>query len=175
MKKRSGKFFVTMFFALLVLYIAGCSEDTEKTKTQDENIQTIEAVLENTFTGPDDELKQIWESDVEEKMKAIGPYTEKLFKDYFTENAYLEYAGVYGMTFLLEAHHSDYRLELKKATYEKTKSEEDIYDFTVQVEYQKDGSEQSEVGHLKGQANLNVDHKIEEMIIRNAGDFLEIF
>jgi hypothetical protein len=41
----------------------------------------------------------------------------------------------------------------------------------VEIEYQKEGSEISEVEVVTGQANLNEEHKIEDMLIR-IGDFL---
>jgi uncharacterized lipoprotein YehR (DUF1307 family) len=68
--------------ALLLLILVGCTEKKE-TKTQDENIKTIEAVLQNSLTGPSDELKRILDNESEEKFKALNQYEEKLFKEYF--------------------------------------------------------------------------------------------
>ncbi|WP_310199207.1 hypothetical protein [Neobacillus niacini] len=77
-----NKFFATALFTLLLLMSVGCTEKKE-TKTQDEDIKTIEAVLQNSLTGPSDELKQILDKESEEKYEALNKYEEKLFKRLF--------------------------------------------------------------------------------------------
>lgn len=37
----------------------------------------------------------------------------------------------------------------------------------MELQYQKEGSEKSEVQIVTGQANLNEEHKIEDILIRN--------
>ncbi|MDQ0970776.1 putative tellurite resistance protein B-like protein [Neobacillus niacini] len=79
MKKRMNNFFATALFTLLLLMLVGCSEKKE-TEAQDENIKTIEAVLQNSLIGPSDELKQILDKGSEEKYEALNQYNENLFK-----------------------------------------------------------------------------------------------
>ncbi|WP_164670023.1 hypothetical protein [Virgibacillus doumboii] len=78
---------------LVIFVVTACS-----TETKDENITTIETVLTNTFTGPDEELIKIWSdlressSEKEEFTKsaeALNNYSEGQFKPYFTEPMYL--------------------------------------------------------------------------------------
>jgi outer membrane lipoprotein-sorting protein len=77
LRKRTVKFFLTTLLILLLLMLIGC---TEKKETQDENIKTIEAVLQNSLTGPSVELKQILDKESEEHVEALNQYEEKLFK-----------------------------------------------------------------------------------------------
>ncbi|RDW18730.1 hypothetical protein CWR48_10435 [Oceanobacillus arenosus] len=170
MKRRVFRFSPIAIVAIFLILIVGCSDNPE-IKSQDENIQTIEAVLQNTLTGPDDELKHI----LEEDFDALGPYEEKLYKDYFADEAsYIGFISIYGSTTLLTSETKDYEFEVTKIEYEKTDSKEIIYNFSVELQYQKEGSELSEVGIVDGQANLNEAHKIERILIR-AGDFLNGF
>lgn len=153
----------------------GYSDKTEKV-AQVENIRTIETVLQNTFTDPDDELIEILnDMEAEEKLQALTQYEENLYKDYFADDtSYLEFVSSYGSTLMLTPMTNDYKFKVKNIEYEKTDSKEIIYNFSVELQSQKEGSELSEVAIVDGQANLNEAHKIERMIIR-VGDFLSGF
>lgn len=168
MKKRMYTIFATALFASLLLMLVGCTEKTE-TKKQDENIQTIEAVLQNCLTGPSDELNKMLEG---EGFEDLIKYEEDLYKDYFANDAsYLEFVNNYGSTLMIEPRRNDYKLKVKNIEYEKTDSKEIIYNFSVELQYKKEGGEKSEVEIVTGQANLNEEHKIEDMLIR-INDFL---
>ncbi|SEM77005.1 hypothetical protein SAMN05192533_105250 [Mesobacillus persicus] len=163
------KFKLFVLSASILFMLVGCAENTE-TKTQDENIQTMEAVLKNNLTGPSEELKQI----VKEKDWTIPlrKYEEKLYKDYFAdESSYVAFVNSYGSVLMTEPLRNSYQLKVNNIDFEKTKSEEIIYNFSVEIQYQKEGSEKSEVEIVTGQANLNEEHKIEDMLIR-IGDFM---
>jgi hypothetical protein len=45
-------------------------------------------------------------------------------------------------------------------------SKEINYNFSVELQYQKEGSDLSEVEMVTGQANMNEEYKIERMLIR---------
>lgn len=168
MKIRKYKFFATVIFASVLLMLVGCSENTE-TKTQYENIQTMEYVLEKALTGPNDELEQLIEN---EGLEELVKYEEDLYKEYFAnDTSYLEFVNSYASTLMIEPMRNDYKLKVKNIDFEKTDSKEIIYNFSVELQYQKEGSEKSEVEIVTGQANLNEEHKIEDMLIR-IGDFL---
>ncbi len=152
---------------LVALGLSGFPFNSEPTPsdTQDKNIQSIEAVLNNNLTGPDDELKQILEGEGE--LEALGQYERNLYKEYFADDtSYQEYISSYGSVLWVEPIRNDYKLEVKNIKYEKTDSKEIIYNFSIELQYQKKGSESSEVATLNGQANLNEEHKIEDMLIR---------
>jgi hypothetical protein len=144
--------------------LIGC---TEKKETQDENIKTIEAVLQNSLTGPSDELKQILDKESEEKFDALNQYEEKLFKHYFAnETSYRDFVNNYGSLVMIQ-HNSDYyNFKIKNIEYEKADANDSVYNFSVELQFQKEGSEKSETGIVTGQANLTEEHKIEGMLIR---------
>lgn len=170
MKKQTYKLFVIALFASLLLLTAGCTGNAEQ-ETQDENIETIESVLQKALTGPNDELKKIFNNG--EVGEILVQYDKDHFEEYFaTETSYVEFVSQNnGSGILIQAMKYDYNFKVKNIEYEKTESEEIIYDFTVELQYQKEGSEKSEVEIVTGQANLNEEHKIEDMEIR-IGEFL---
>jgi hypothetical protein len=164
LKKRTYKFFATVLFALILLMLVGCTEKTE-TKTQDENIKTIEAVLQNALTGPSDELKQILNET--EWVEPLRKFEENLYKDYFADDAsYLEFVNSFGSVLMNEPMRNGYKLKVKNIEYEKINSKDMVYNFSVELEYKKESSEKSEVAIVNGQANLTEEHKIEGMLIR---------
>ncbi|MEH7246835.1 hypothetical protein V7114_08660 [Neobacillus niacini] len=166
MKIRMSKFFATAFFILLLLMVVGCTEKKE-TKTQDENIKTIEAVLQNSLTGPSDEMKQILNSESGKKFEALNQYEQKLFKDYFAnETSYTDFLNSYGSLVMIQPNSDYYNFKIKNIEYEKVDAKDSVYNFSVELQFQKEGSEKSEAGIVTGQANLTEEHKIEGMLIR---------
>jgi PBP1b-binding outer membrane lipoprotein LpoB len=164
LKKRTNKFFVTALFTLLLLILVGC---TEKKETQDENRKTIEAVLQNSLTGPSDELQQILDKESEEKFEALNQYEEKIFKDYFAnETSYRDFVNNYGSLVMIQPNSDYYNFKIKNIEYEKVDANDSVYNFSVELQFQKEGSEKSETGIVTGQANLTDEHKIEGMLIR---------
>jgi len=168
LNKQKYKFFATVIFASVLLMLVGCAENTE-TKTQDKNIHNMEYILQNALTGPNDELEQIIEN---EGLESLMKYEEDLYKEYFAnDTSYLEFINSYGSTLMIEPMRNDYKLKVINIDFEKTDSKEIIYNFSVELQYQKEDSEKSEVEIVTGQANLSEEHKIEDMLIR-IGDFL---
>lgn len=139
------------------------------TKQEDENIKTIEAVIKNNFTSPDEEWENIMnntDTDGEGEIKGLREYEEGLYREYFaSDRAFDEYVSIYGSVVWIEPERHHYKLRALDIKCEKTNSDEIIYNFSVQVEYQKEGSSSVAVGTITGQANLNEDHKIEVMNI----------
>lgn len=155
-----------VLFTLLLLLSVGCTEK-KATKTQDENIQTIVTVLQKSFNGPSDELKQIMDKESEEKVEALNQYEENLFKNYFAnETSYTEFVNSYGSTLMIEPIKNNYKFKINNIEYEKVDEKDNIYNFSVELQSQTEGSEKSEVKIVTGQANLNAEHKIEAMLIR---------
>ena len=160
------KFFATALFTFLLLILVGCTEKKE-TITQDENIKTIEAVLQNSLTGPSDELKQILDKESEEKFEALNQYEEKLFKDYFaTETSYRDFVNSYGSFVMIQPNSDYYNFKIKNIEYEEADANDSVYNFSVELQFEKEGSGKSEIGIVTGQANLTEEHKIEGILIR---------
>lgn len=134
------------------------------------DIKTIEAVITNNFTGPDENwLKIMNDTSSEEEegeIKGLSEYEEGLYKEYFaSDRAYVEYVSRYGSVIWNEPAKNHYTLRVLDINYEKTSSDEIIYNFTAKIEYKKKGSNTANVGTITGQANLNEEHKIEVMLI----------
>jgi hypothetical protein len=108
---------------------------------------------------------------LEEPAKELEAYTKELFEQYVTSEYYKEFPNIYGFHYLLTAYWSEYELQVNKIDIEKTDSDEDIYDFTIELQYQK-LNEEPETEVITGQANMNDEHKMERFDIRDNG-FLE--
>ncbi|MFP7298674.1 hypothetical protein [Neobacillus niacini] len=134
-------------------------------ETQDENIVTMDAVLQNALTGPSDELNQIL--DQTDWIEPLGQYEEKRYKKYFAnDTSYMDFVNSYGSTLMIEPRRNGYQLKVKNIEYEKIDAKDMVYNFSVELQYQKEGGKEAEVSTVKGQANLTEDHKIEGMVIR---------
>ncbi|MDQ0970777.1 hypothetical protein QFZ31_000655 [Neobacillus niacini] len=59
-----------------------------------------------------------------------------------------------------------YKFKIKNIEYEKVNAKDSVYNFSIEVQLQKEGSEKSKIEIVNGQANLNDEHKIEDMLIR---------
>ncbi|MRG88324.1 DUF4871 domain-containing protein [Salinibacillus xinjiangensis] len=140
----------------------------------DENINTIKTVLENTLTGPDEQLKDIWKAiengeDVSERVGiTLEEYSEEKFKQYFTEDMFQDYISTYAYSYLRPAYWNDFELKVMHIDVKPSSVKNNIYDFSIEIQYQQESSE-SETVFIKGQANVNEDGKIEEIIITGNG------
>ncbi|WP_400246766.1 hypothetical protein AB3U99_08035 [Niallia sp. JL1B1071] len=165
MKRINYKAISITLFPFLLLLI-GCTEKVDK--NTDEYIQTVESVLHNALTGPNDKLKEILESkDGKERTTALAKYEENVYKDYFAnETAYIDFISRYGTVLMTESYKNKYTLKVENIEYERTHSKENIYNFSIQLQYRKEGKDLPEVKKITGQADLNDEHKIERMLIR---------
>ncbi|MCG1028435.1 hypothetical protein J5S49_09025 [Virgibacillus halodenitrificans] len=121
--------------------------------------------MQNALNGPDSELKEIYNNG---EIRDLMQYDKDNFEEYFAnKTSYEKFVNTnQGIGILIQAMKYDYNFKVKNIKYEKTESEEIIYDFTVELEYQKEGSETSQVETVTGQANLDDEHKIEDFLIR---------
>jgi hypothetical protein len=165
MKRINYKVVNLIFFPFLFLLI-GCAEKVDN--NTDEYIQTIEAVLHNTLTGPNDKLKEIVEiKDGKERTSALTKYEATLYRDFFAnETVYNDFLARYGTLLLTEAYKNKYIFKVETIEYERAHSKENIYNFSIELQYQKEGQESPEGKKITGQADLNDEHKIERMLIR---------
>jgi hypothetical protein len=142
-------------------------------ETQDENIRTMEAVLQNALTGPSDEFKQIINQT--EWIEPLRQYEENRYKKYFSDDlSYMEFVNSYGAVLMDTPLRNGYQLKVKNIEYEKIDAKDMVYNFSVELQYQKEGTELWEVETVNGQANLTEAHKIEGMVIR-INDFFGSF
>jgi hypothetical protein len=162
MKKPYKKIFGTVISASLLFILIGCSQQTESSK-KNEDLEAVEVVLQNALTGPTDELKELLES---KGVEGLTEYEEKLYKEHFdNDSSYMEFVNSYGSTLMIEPLRNGYQLKVKDINFEKTDSNENIFNFTVELEYQKEGSELPETGMVEGQADLNEEYKIENIMV----------
>jgi hypothetical protein len=164
MKKR-GLIHYIVAFVFTLSFIAGCSNSVTESKGKDKNITTINAFLENEFSGPSEELKLALEQDdiyppelhdyVEEKYEMLVDDIGR----FISTNSILEYLRI--------AHEHEYQLLPKNISIHKINdTENDAYNFEVDVEYYKDG--QINTATVTGVININNDGKIST--IRNRND-----
>ncbi|SDN23067.1 hypothetical protein [Bacillus sp. OK048] len=161
--------FILMLLAMPLLdSIQNKSEGSKVSLNTDEkNLRTIGAVLQNALTGPNDELDQKIES---EGLEYLVKYEEDLYREYFAnDTAYLGFVNRFASTLMIAPRRNGYQLKVKNIEYEKIDAKDMVYNFTVELQYQKEGSGKSDVEQVKGQANLNEEHKIEDIIISFKG------
>lgn len=165
----------TFIIILIPLGLSLISSDSARNPSdsiaakEEADIRTIEAVIKNNFTGPDEKWLRLMNntSSVEEgEIKGLSEYEEGLYKEYFaSDRAYVEYVSRYGSVVWNEPARYHYTLRVLEINCEKTSSDEIIYNFSAKIEYRKQDSNTAEVGTITGQANLNEEHKIEVMLI----------
>jgi len=171
----------------MLLIIIGCTpsmknDNQNNQDEKDENIATIGNVLENTFSGPDKDFQDVMKlrkdkasrSEDEEFLTSFNQYMEDAFKPYFTDEYYEEFIATYGTTFLDIAYSNNYEMNVKNVEYEKTESDDSIYDFTFKLLYKKEASDQWNEKTVKGQANLDDNNKIENMLIQDTEFLIEL-
>ncbi|MFC4024711.1 hypothetical protein ACFOUV_12985 [Oceanobacillus longus] len=180
MKKVISRFIVILLVGL-VLFVASCSPNTE-TEPLDENIATIETVLEHSFTGPEQKLIEIWNDihsdedemeDIESAFEELNSYTSEKFKPYFIEESYTSYISSYGFTFLSNAYRNGYQLNLNRIDLETSEVNDNIYKFSLEVQYQKEDSDE-QVVNVTGEVNINEDGFISNMLVRG-NELMESF
>lgn len=152
----------------LGLSINTFNENTSSKLSSEEkkDLETMEAVININLTGPDEEWKSIMEDN---HFSGLSEYEEKLYRKYFaSDSAYKEYISYFASSLLVEALRKNYQLKVISIEYEDTNSEEIIYNFSAEIEFQKESSNTTITGIVRGQANLNEKHKIEKMTINTA-------
>ena len=147
-----------LLLALIIVLAAGCSPPKEN----DKNIETIQAFLENEFTGPDDELTSAFKQDgafppeLEEYVAENYKPLVKNWEDMVNGNHILLYQRM--------AYENGYLL--KPTNIDIKKDQDFAYEYDVKVEYSQDG--ETNTATVSGRMNLNDDGKI--VSIRNVED-----
>ncbi len=149
-RKRSTKK-LTLLLSLTVLVcflVAGCTQENQAIEpeqpanSEDINVKTVEAVLEQEFTGPDKEYTRFWEKEGQEKFEEMASYLASKYEPYFTENE----LG----NFIRQAHgyhfpDADYQMSIEEMEVKQSdnKNASNQYDFTVQVAIESPNEEKT--------------------------------
>ena len=158
----------------LAAVAAGCSIGTDAEK---ENEETIEAVLEQLFTGPDQELIELvndpenqtvigegvenTNENTNEEENELDVYLEEMNGPYFTEDALELFTAVYLLYYQVEAENNDIKMKPDDIDIEQIDEENGRYNFTMDVTYEEEADEKkSEIGKVKGYVNFTDDDKI---------------
>ncbi len=172
----------------ILLFVVGCSSsDISEPVHQNENVSTINTVIEHQFTGPDQELIELYnspengteigdgkeKSDEElEKPTELDLYLKEKYQSHFTENMYSKYIVTYALDYQLAASMNDYKMEVNSINIEHNEKNEDIYDFTANVLYKKEENEQV-IAKVSGRANIYEEGKIAKIQFLDDDGLLE--
>lgn len=127
-------------FIVLVM-ISGCSDPVEQTG-EDPKIEEFEKMLNQGFSGPDEELAGIFEKltsddfqQTSEGFKALGAYQKERYGDFFTDEYYIEIVNRNMLfTFFQErAYLKGLQLNAEAVTVKVSESNAQAYDFSVDV------------------------------------------
>jgi len=185
--KKIKKYFLPFMMLGIFLLAVGCTnseetgnssegnenESVDKSKEAQENIKTV---LENIFTGPNDEQQEILfkgaDEDIEKYAEKLTEYREENFKPYmserFYENGIVNTNGAIG--FLVIAYPT-YILAVDEITLEEREAKEGDYHFNVTVTYTNKENNKSETTNVEGTASTNEEGKITSIRYMNAEEF----
>ena len=135
---------------LVLIFVAGCSQENENNKN------AIQTYLEKEFNGPNDELSTIL--DQGPHSTELDEYLEENYGDIITDLDQFINSN-YVLVFLRDAHFNGYQLGSKNINIQKTENtQSNLYDYEVEVEYRKD--EQTSTTIVSGKINLNENGEI---------------
>lgn len=185
MKTIKKNFLPFMLLGILLLAI-GCTnseetgnssegseiESVDKSKEAQENIQTV---LENMFTGPNEEQEILLKGagdDIEKFSQNLSVYREENFKPYMTERFYengiVNTNGALGFLFIA---YPKYILAVDEITLEEREAKEGDYNFNVKITYTNKENDESETTNVEGTASTNEEGKITSIRYLHAEEF----
>ncbi|MCP3029477.1 hypothetical protein [Halobacillus sp. A5] len=162
-----------LLLGVCLAFTACASVNTSESDSKDQNINVIESVLKQQFTGPDQELMDLLddpqnstiigngEPSNSEEPTWLDIYLEEKYQTYFSESMYDEFIGTYAMGYHVVAYNNDYQFEAEKVDIKKNDDAEGAYDFTVNVLFKKEknGTEEKS-SKVTGRININEEGKI---------------
>lgn len=157
-----------LFLLALVIIVFGVwTSQVTSNSPQDENIQTIKTVLEQSFDEPDQELKILIDAsksyDSAEKFaeyqQEIYSYYEKNYKPYFTEDMFEAHMMNNKLTLNIQAYIQGYQLEVTDIGVKEDQNTEGAYDFILNVHYKK-GTNEGYAVKISGIASIYEQGKI---------------
>lgn len=144
---------LTMLLVISVftfLLVAGCTQEIQEEKSEESstpeetNIQVVEAVLKQEFTGPDKEYIRLLEKDGQSKYKDMASYLNNKYNTYFTENGldnFIKQTPAHGYHFP----NADYQMSIEELEVKKSENinASNRYDFTAQVVIESSNEEKT--------------------------------
>lgn len=131
--------------------------ESKTTQVIDENINTIQAFLENEFTGPNDELKKALELE-DPYPPELQTYLEENYKPLVADLDKLVSTNLV-LIWLRAAAANGYQLQPVSIEIEKIKDIQNAaYNYEAKVEYSKKG--ETNTATITGRINLDEDGKI---------------
>ncbi|KLV28391.1 hypothetical protein ABW02_01200 [Niallia circulans] len=169
-----NKFFskcASILLIVMVAALAGCSVEAE---SKDKNISTLETVLNETFTVPNKELRDILEDPNNYTMigndentsssSDLDSYLKKKYQESFTEEMYDKYTGTYALIYIAASPENS-EMKIKDVQVAQKEKQQNIYDYTAIIDYKKDDGSPIEKYEVKGQVNFSESGKIVAFII----------
>lgn len=148
-----------------MIAVAGCSSQAESVTESPETV--IENVLTTQINGPSQEMKEMLAPEnaevigsSEDQQTDLEAYLEETYQPYFTNNMFVTFAGAYALAYLAPAVSNGFELQVESLKVEQ-QDESHVYDFTVQVTYEKD--EVSGVTDVTGTVHMNKSGRISKM------------
>ncbi|WP_163527285.1 DUF4367 domain-containing protein [Halobacillus ihumii] len=148
-----------IFIAITIFITAGCTstqssgEDTKKENTTKDDVTKV---LEQMFSGPDEELTQLYEKD---NYEEIINYYMTQFEPYFTEE-YMDHAVKTNLlnSFHQKAYGNDVNMDIGNMSIEQSEDTKNAYDFEIQVDVSNGQS-----ADVSGRVNTNEEGKITQI------------
>ncbi|WP_237417021.1 hypothetical protein [Halobacillus litoralis] len=160
-----------LFIAIALFITAGCTSSQsagENAEEKDTTEEEVTKVLEQVFSGPEEELAQLYE---ENDFEGISNYYMNQFEPYFTE----EYMTDAINTNLLSSFHqkafgNDVTMEIGNQSVEQSEETETAYDFEMQILISN-----GQKADVSGRVNTNEDGKITRIHYNDIQTLLHAF
>jgi hypothetical protein len=170
-----------MLFLIGGAYFIANQLMVDQAAPQDKQVEAIEAVLNQSFSGPDQELKEILdkeESYIEEDnfqqyQAELLTYYEAVYQPYFAENRIQQYVMENKLTFNQLAYSNGYQLKVSKIDVKEDKDNEGAFDFTVLVQTIKGENDVDEI-KVSGRINIDENGKINTIRYFDNGGLAEL-
>lgn len=148
-----------LFITMVLIITAGCASNQSASENMEEENTTkddVTTVLEQIFSGPDEELTQIYE---EEKYEEVSTYYMDKFNSYFTED-YMESAMNTNLlnSFHLKAYGNGVEMAIGTINVEQSEDKATAYDFDIQVNVSN-----GQTADVSGRVNTNEEGKITQI------------
>lgn len=159
------KLLSVLFLISLCFIVVGCSEngmaeedETETNSTDKQNKESIQAVIEKEFNGPDKKYRELWkaamatqttemnqeeyEATLETPVyKEFIEYMEDVYSPYFTENAYDIFSRTVAFSYSFSE--KEYKINTSNIKINQNEIEKTLYNFTFEVNYENEKGEEN--------------------------------
>lgn len=143
--KKTKYFSAIAIASLFIVLVSGCSSGTKNDEAvvQDQTVQAIERVLQQTLNAPDEELLAEYyylvnseaASDEQEEPETgtLDTLLEERFGDYFTKQGYEKFIDELAFNYSIGAEASEYQLIIDNIDVTQDEDQPHRYKFEVQL------------------------------------------